>query len=153
MPSKLAGDVTHIEQLGSLFAVEVPGIGTTVFTDVSGLSIEVGVIDHQVATTKGDTVTKKVMGTPSYGDITLKRSLSSNRDFYDWAQEVVRGEASKFRRDCGIVLYDAQQKELGRWEVQRAFPKKWSASDLDVGSDDVMVEEITLAIEGLRRVK
>ena len=100
---------------------------------------------------KGDTITKKVMGTTTYGDITLKRNLSKDKTFYNWAQEIVTGKT--FRKDGSVVLYDMTGKEVGRWEFTMAFPKKWSASDLDVGSDDPMVEEVTLAIEGLRRVK
>mgnify|MGYP003382568546 FL=1 len=153
MPPKLAGDITHIEQLGSYFTVDVPGFANGFFTDVSGLSIEVGVVEQQVAGPKGDTITKKVMGTTSYGDITLKRSLSNNKEFYDWAQEVVLGKHDKCRRDGSVAFHDAAGIEVGRWEFYKAFPKKWSASDLDVGSDDVMTEEITLAIEGLKRLK
>ena len=93
------------------------------------------------------------MGTTSYGDITLKRPLSNNKEFYDWTQEVVAGKQATFRRTGSVVLHDMTGKEVGRWEFTMAFPKKWSASDLDVGSDDVMVEEITLAIEGLKRLK
>lgn len=152
MPSKLAGALEHIEQIGSWFTVEVAGVAGT-FTDVSGLSIEVGVIEQQVVGPKGDTITKKVMGTTTYGDITLKRNLSKDKTFYKWAQEVVEGKQATFRKDGAVALHDMSGAEVGRWEFTMAFPKKWSASDLDVGSDDPMVEEITLAIEGLKRVK
>jgi len=150
MPTKLAGAVEHYEQIGSWFTVDVAGASGT-FTDVTGLSIEVGVVEQQVAGPKGDTITKKVMGTTTYGDITLKRNLSKDKTFYNWAQEIVTGKT--FRKDGSVVLYDMTGKEVGRWEFTMAFPKKWSASDLDVGSDDPMVEEVTLAIEGLKRVK
>lgn len=152
MALKLAGALEHIEQVGSWFTVEVAGAKGT-FTDATGLSIEVGVVEQQVAGPKGDTITKKVMGTASYGDITFKRNLSKDKTFYDWAQEVVAGKQGTFRKDGAVVMHDMSGKEVGRWEFTMAFPKKWSASDLDVGSDDPMVEEITLAIEGLKRLK
>lgn len=152
MVTKLAGAVTHIEQIGSWFTVEVAG-ATGTFTDVAGLAVEVGVVEQQVTGMKGDTITKKVMGTTSYGDITLKRNLSKDKVFYNWAQEVVEGKQGTFRKDGAVALHDMSGAEVGRWEFTMAFPKKWSASDLDVGSDDPMVEEITLAVEGLKRVK
>jgi len=152
MPAKLAGAIEHIEQIGSYFTVEVAG-ATGAFTDVAGLSIEVGVVEQQVAGPKGDTITKKVMGTTSYGDITLKRALSKDKVFYLWAQEVVEGKIGTFRKDGAVALHDMSGAEVGRWEFTMAFPKKWSASDLDVGSDDPMIEEIVLAVEGLKRVK
>ena len=52
-----------------------------------------------------------------------------------------------------MVMYDMSGKELGRWTFANAWPSKWSASDLDVGSDDLMTEEVTLAIEEIKREK
>lgn len=152
MPPKLSSAKTHDVQIGSWFTVEVAG-ATGTFTDAGGLSIEVGVVDQQVTGAKGDTITKKVMGTTTYGEITLKRNLSADKTFYDWAQEVISGKKDSFRKDGAIALHDMSNAEVGRWEFTNAFPKKWSASDLDVGSDDPMVEEVTLAIEGLKRIK
>ena len=52
-----------------------------------------------------------------------------------------------------IVLYNIAGKEVGRWTFEHAWPSKWSASDLDVGSDDPVKEEVTLVVEMLRRDK
>ena len=151
MPAKLPGAVDHIEQIGSFFDVAILGV-TSTWTDVSGLSIDVGVVEQQVVTEKGQTVTIKVMGTTNYGDITLKRNLSADRKFYEWVQEVIKGTMG-FRKDGSITLYNAAGELTGTWKFTNAWPKKWSASDLDVGSDDPMVEEVTLAIESLKRVQ
>ena len=51
------------------------------------------------------------------------------------------------------MLYDISGTEIGRWTFTNAWPSKWSASDLDVGSDDLMTEEVTLAVELLEREK
>ncbi len=152
MPPKLAGPIKHVEQLGSYFAVEITGLTLGYFTDISGLSHDVGVVDVQVTNSKGDVITKKVMGTPTYGDITLKRPLSKDKTFYDWAQKVLKGDLD-IRKDGAIVFFSSDNKESGRWSFTMGFPKKWSASDLDVGTDDLMVEEVTLVIEGIKRVK
>lgn len=151
MPLKLPGELDHIEQLVSFFEVEILGAKTT-WTDVSGLAIEVGVVDQAVSGPKGDTIIKKVMGTTTYGDITLKRNLSADKTFYTWAHQVAKGGMG-FRKDGSIVVFMSDGTEAGRWTFTMAFPKKWSVSDLDVGSDDPMVEEVTLAIESLQRVK
>ena len=50
-------------------------------------------------------------------------------------------------------MFDMAGTELGRWTFTNVWPSKWSASDLDVGSDDLMTEEITLAVEELKRDK
>ena len=139
--------------LGFHFALELQGKVTGYFNECSGIGSENEIVEHKVVTPDGHQKVMKIPGRLKWGDITLKRSLSNNKEFYDWAQEVVLGKHDKCRRDGSVAFHDAAGIEVGRWEFYKAFPKKWSASDLDVGSDDVMTEEITLAIEGLKRLK
>jgi phage tail-like protein len=47
------------------------------------------------------------------------------------------------------VIYDNAGTEVGRWNFEAGWPSKWSASDLDAGTDDVMIEELTISHEGL----
>ena len=42
--------------------------------------------------------------------------------------------------------------EVDRWNILRAWPSKWSVSDLDASTDDVLTEEIELQIEFIERV-
>jgi phage tail-like protein len=50
-------------------------------------------------------------------------------------------------------MYTSEPKEVGRWTFTEAWPSKWSVSDLDAGSDDLMIESVTLTIELLKREK
>lgn len=102
----------------------MPGFANGFFTDVSGLSIEVGVVEQQVAGPKGDTITKKVIGTTSYGDITLKRSLSNNKEFYDWAQEVVLASTDEVRRDGSVAFHDATSYRGRPLGVLQSLPQE-----------------------------
>ena len=96
--------------------------------------------------------TRKRPGTTKYGDITLKRTLSPDKKFWEWAVKIRSGNL-EYRTNGALVMYDMAGTEVGRWSFTNAWPSKWSASDLDVGSDDLMTEEITLAIEELKRDK
>ena len=49
-------------------------------------------------------------------------------------------------------MFDNAEKEIGRWNFINAWPSKWSASDLDAGSDDVVIEEATLVFEFIERI-
>ena len=55
----------------------------------------------------------------------------------------------EYRTNGALVMFDMAGNELGRWTFNNVWPSKWSASDLDVGTDDLMTEEITLAVEEL----
>jgi phage tail-like protein len=138
--------------VGSWFTLELKRATIDGITDISGLSVEVAVVDVQQAKKAGITDTRKRPGAVKYGEITLKRHLSADKSLWQWAKDIRDGNP-KFREAGAIVLYNIANKEVGRWTFEHAWPSKWSASDLDVGSDDPVTEEVTLVVEMLRREK
>ena len=152
MPVTSPGPLKDAEFVGSWFSVELDNGITGYFTDVTGLAIDVGVVEVQATNEKGDTVTRKRPGTTTYGDLVLKRGLTKDKQFWDWAKKIRDGK-DDFRTKGAVVLHDIAGAEIGRWTFESAWPSKWSASDLDVGTDDAMVEEVTLVIELLKREK
>lgn len=137
------------EYLGSQFGLEIDGVELARFTSVSGLGYESEVVTFQDTLADGRIVTRKRPGRINFGDITLKRGLSANNDLVEWYQTVVDGQVE--RKSGSIVIYDQVSTEIGRWNFENAWISKWSASDLDAGSDDVMIEEITIAHEYMER--
>jgi phage tail-like protein len=152
MPVTTPGEVKDVEMIGSWFAVELKNGITGFFTDASGLALEIEVVEKTDTTEKGDTRTRKRPGTAKFGDITLKRTMSPDKKFWEWAK-MIRDGKMDYRTDGSIVIYDMGGTELSRYTFRNAWPSKWSASDLDVGTDDLMTEEVTLAIEELVREK
>ena len=148
MPVPTPGAVIDAEYIGSWFAVELNNGIEGAFTDVGGLGYEIEVVEKTDTAT--DTITRKRPGTAKYQDISLKRTLSPDKKFWAWAKQI-RDGTKEYRTDGAIVLYDMAGTEMGRWTFTNAWPSKWSASDLDVGSDDLMTEEVTLAVELLQR--
>ena len=144
-----AGPIQDLEYLGGWFNVEIKGLTIQAFTEVSGLSIELNVVE--VTDSNKDTNTRKTPGVAKYGEITLKRKLTADKTFWTWAKSIRDGDPA-FRKDGSVVIFDIAAKPVGRWNFKNAWPSKWSGSDLDVGSDDPMEEEITLAIEFLERI-
>ena len=69
-----------------------------------------------------------------------------------WIKDIRDGK-TEFRHSGAIVMYSSDGTETGRWTFDNAWPSKWSASDLDAGSDDVVVEEVVLQVEMLKRAK
>ncbi len=137
------------EYLGSQFGLEIDGVELARFTSVSGLGYESEVVTFQDTLADGKIVTRKRPGRINFGDITLKRGLSADNSLVDWYQSVVDGAVE--RKSGSIVIYDQVASEIGRWNFENAWISKWSASDLDAGSDDIMIEEITIAHEYMER--
>ncbi|HZB42157.1 MAG TPA: phage tail protein [Ilumatobacter sp.] len=150
MPVTTPGQVQDIELVGSWFHIKLDNGIEGFFTDASGFGYEVEVVEKTEANT--DTRTRKRPGTTKYQDITLKRALSPDKKFWNWIKSIRDGKLD-YRTNGSLVISDMSGKELSRWTFNNVWPSKWSASDLDVGSDDLMTEEITLAVEELIRDK
>lgn len=146
-----AGDKVDKFLVGSWFAIELPKAKIEGITEVSGLAVEVNVVEVTQVFGAADTNTKKRPGAAKYGEITVKRPLTPDKSLWKWAKDIRDGK-NDYRADGSIVLFDITNKEVGRWNFLNAWPSKWSASDLDVGTDDAMIEEVTLQIEHIERI-
>jgi phage tail-like protein len=56
------------------------------------------------------------------------------------------------RTNCSIIAYNQANEEIGRWNLESAWPSKVTGPEMDAGGTDYMVEEITIVHEGLARV-
>ena len=144
----MAATEHDLEHLGSQFALELDGVEMARFTACAGLTVTTEVVEYQDASS-GKPIIRKRPGRTKYEDIVLKRGLSASKAITDWHKKVLDGSVE--RQNGSIVIYDAAGTEVDRWNFENGWPSKWSASDLDAGSDDVMIEELTIAHELLAR--
>src|SRR6187551_1165285 len=122
---------THDQSFqGSFFALE---FDVTTFKEGNGKKI----------------VERKRAGKPKYSEVVLKRGFTTNTAVHDWFKEVVDAQKPTPYKTASIVLYDREQTETARFSLEACWPSKLSVSDLSSGSDDVMVEELTIQHEFL----
>ena len=128
------------------FLVEIDGIASSAFKSVSGLAAEAEVIEYREGS---DPVTssRKLPGRVEYPNVVLKRGLTTSRDLWDWWRTVVDGTID--RRGVAITLLDDARTPVLRWLLLNAFPVKIQASDLEAEGNEVVIETIELAHEGL----
>ena len=153
MPASVPQSTVDEVFVGSRFAIELDNGITGEFSDASGFALEMGVTDKKVARLDGTISEVKLPGTGKFQDITLKRTLTTDKSFYNWINDIRNRMTGEYRTDGAMVLYDFTGAEAGRWTFTNVWPSKWSASDLDVGTDDPMVEEVTLSCNELKREK
>ena len=135
---------THDESYqGSFFALEIDSLTLAWFTGCSGLSLEFDVTTFKEGNGK-KVVERKRAGKPKYSEVTLKRGFTTNTAVHDWFKEVVDAEKPTPYKTASIVIYDREQTETARFSLEACWPSKLSISDLSSGSDDVMVEELTI---------
>lgn len=137
--------------ISSRFAVEFGTIASGLFTEASGLALDIEEVKSTRITADGKSVTRFSPGTVKYATITLKREFNGDKEFWTWHDDMCKGKA--VYTDGSIVMYGLDGTEVDRWNISKAWPSKWSVTDLDASSDDVVTEEIELQIEFLERVK
>lgn len=134
------------------FAIEVSGIISGYFTEASGLGSEHEVIEHKVMGEGGQEIVKKIPGRLKWGDITLKRGISSSLDMWEWRKMVVDGKVESARRNGSITMYDQEGSEVARWNFERGWPSKVSGPSVNTTSNEVGIEELVITHEGTERV-
>jgi phage tail-like protein len=135
------------EFVGNFFGVEVDGVKIATFTACSGISIEFKVIEHAHATATGKKITTKIPGAITYSEVVLKRGLTPGTELSDWFKSVVDAAAVVPRKTGAIVVYDREFKPVAKFNLTNMWPSKFSVGDLSAGSDEVMIEEVTLQHE------
>ena len=129
------------------FAVNIEGRALGAFREVSGLDVELEVIEFREGS--GGPI-QKIPGNTKYSNIVLKRGFTGDRALQDWFTEF--SESRTQRVGGSIVMFDQAHSEVARWNFERAWPSKISGPTLNADGNQVAIESITLVHEGLVRV-
>ena len=131
------------------FLVEIDGITQAGFSDCSGLGSSTDPVEYREG---GDNTTmRKLPGLTKYTNISLKWGLTDSRELYDWYRKVVTGKTE--RRNGSIVVLDANGvTEVVRWNFFNGWPTKLEAPSLSAKGNEVAIETLEIAHEGLERV-
>jgi phage tail-like protein len=131
---------------GFRYLVEMQGLVSGGFLRVKGLSREVRVESYKEGGV--NEYEHKLAGQVTYPSLVLERGLAAD-DLWKWAQAAADGDVQ--RRTLWIRLQDEANDKAWAWQVTDAIPVKWSASDLDATSPQVVMESLELAHHGLRK--
>ena len=131
---------------GFRYLVEMEGLVSGGFLRVKGLSREVRVESYKEGGV--NEYEHKLAGQVTYPSVVLERGLAAD-DLWKWAQAAADGDVQ--RRTLWIRLQDEANDKAWAWQVTDAIPVKWSASDLDATSPQVVMESLELAHHGLRK--
>lgn len=135
------------------FGLEIEGKLSGYFTQVSGIGSETEVIQQKVVNSKtGETIIQQIPGRLTWTPVSLKRGVTSAMDIWKWRQDVVDGKIDKARTNCSIVAYSQDSKEIARWNFENAWPSKVVGPEMDAGSTNYMVEDLTIVHEGVIRI-
>ncbi len=139
--------------VGFHFGVEVQGVITGYFTECSGLGSEQEIVEHKVITETGQEVVMKLPGRLKWENITLKRGITSSMDIWNWRKQVEDGNVDAARHNGSVIMYNQQLAPVARWNFENAWPVKVSGPQPKADSNEIGVEELTIAHEYIVRVQ
>ena len=130
------------------FQVKWNGDDTDVgFSEVSGLTMETQLIEYREGSSP-EYSTIKMPGIPKYSNIVLKRGIvHKDNGFFEWLNKTKMNKAE--RRDLIISLLNEENSPVVTWKAVRAFPVKVEGPSLKSTGNEVAVESMEVAHEGL----
>lgn len=134
------------------FEVKIEGKLSGYFTECSGLGSETEVTEHKIVGQGDREAVRKVPGRLKWGDITLKRGITSNMDMWTWRQAVVDGLVGTARSNGSVIMYDQTGAAKAQWDFTAGWPSKISGPSVQADSSAVGVEEVVIVHEGIKRV-
>jgi phage tail-like protein len=117
------------------------------FTEVSGLDITTEVIEYRDGASP-EYSKVKMPGQRKFSNITMKRgTFHGDNEFYAWFNTVNLNQIE--RRNLTISLLNENHEPVVVWKVKNAWPTKVTPTDLKADGNEVALESLELAHEGL----
>ena len=129
------------------FRVELDGITRAGFRECSGLDASQDPIEYREGT-EGLTA-RKLPGLNKYSNISLKWGMTDDTELWDWRKKAIAGKVE--RKNGSIVLLDESGEEKLRWNFREAWPTKWTGPSFNATGNEVAIETLEIAHEGLVR--
>lgn len=131
---------------GFRFLLDIEGIQSGAFARLKGLSRELkresyhegGVNDYE----------HQLISQVTHPVVVLERGLGAT-DLWQWARDAADGDVT--RRKVTVRLNNEAGADGWIWHMDHALPVKWTCTDLDAMSSQVIFESLELAHHGLRR--
>ena len=122
------------------------------FTEVTGLVMEREKIEYRHSDSK-DFNKIAMPGLVKNNNITMKRGkFEGDFDYNAWLEDVAN-ERVEGRRDVIVRLLNEKHVPVAAWSAVRCFPVKITAPDLKSDANEIAVESIEVAHEGLKLMK
>ena len=118
-----------------------------IFQEVTGLSSETQVIEYRGDNSKLDSVVK-LPGIQKYSNVTLKKGMFKG-NISLWDQFNLINMNTMKRSTIQISLLDEANTIVMSWKILNAFPCKVTVTDMKSDTNEIAVETMELAHEGL----
>ena len=135
------------------FRLEIDSIAQAGFSEVAIAETTIDAVDYREGNEPPHV--RKLSGLTKYGNVTLKWGLcvgGTALDLFKWHADVSAGQIKEKRKKVVIVVQDEAGGDAARFVITDAWPVKYDPSDLNAKGNEVEIELLELANEGIERV-
>lgn len=132
---------------GFNFRVEVDGITRAGFREASGLDSSQDPVEYREGVDK--LTARKLPGLNKYSNISLKWGVTDDAELWAWRKKTMDGTVE--RKNGSIVLLDDAGAEKVRWNFLEGWPTKWTGPSFNATSNEVAIETLEIAHEGVEK--
>jgi phage tail-like protein len=133
------------------FRLEIDGIQVASFSEVEIGATTTEAIEYREGADPSNV--RKLPGLTKYANVTLKRGITASLDLYNWHREMVTGQSANYRRTVAVVVLDEKGNDAARFVVSDAWPAKYAPGPLNAKGNEVFIETLELANEGIERTQ
>lgn len=129
------------------FKVDIGDQKDVPFQEISGLDTETQSIEYRAGNSK-EFSTVKMPGIKKTGNVTLKKGIfAKDNKFWDWYNQIKLNTIK--RVTVTIQLCDEAGSPTMVWTLANAWPTKITGTDMKSDGNEVAVETLEVAHEGL----
>jgi phage tail-like protein len=129
---------------GFKFRIEVGGITRAGFREALVAQAPIGSLEDPA-----NLAALKLPSLKKHSNITLKRGVTNDPELWAWRKKSMEGTVE--RKNGSIVLVDDTGQEKVRWNFVKGWPTKWTGPSLRAAGNEVAIETLEIAHEGLEK--
>lgn len=129
------------------FIVEIAGLEPTDFLLVDLPSISAPPIVLREGS-DASLAARKIPGTIDYGELVLQRAYDGDHSLFQWMKSVADGNDD--RRTVVVKILDRGRQQVAAWQMRNCWPIAYDGPTLDASGNEIAVETVVLATEGIQ---
>ena len=135
------------------YRLEIDNITQAGFSEVHISETTIDMVEYREGTDPAHT--RKLSGLTKYGTVSLKWGVTiggSALDMFKWHADVSAGQIKDKRKKVVVIAQDEAGTDAARFVISDAWPVKYNITDLKATGNEVLIEALELANEGIERV-
>jgi phage tail-like protein len=92
---------------------------------------------------------RNLPGLAKYETISLKRGITDDAQVWQWCKKAIDGQVE--RKNGSIIQLDDTGAEKVRWNFREGWPTKWTGPSFSATGNEVAIESLDIAHEGLAK--